>query len=60
MSLVNKHDFDRLPGTMQNQLNKRDSHSLLADRTWLSCCGIIQLPIRLRDIRTEKVFVSVA
>ena len=45
------------PEAANNLLEESDSHELMAERTRLLFYGVIQLPMRLRDIKTVEVFV---
>ncbi|XP_067945464.1 retroviral-like aspartic protease 1 [Watersipora subatra] len=57
MNLLNKQVFDRLPEAVRDQLKESDSHGLLANGRRHPFYGIIRLTVRLRDVRTEEVFV---
>ena len=56
-NLLSKHAFDRLPERVMSDLEESDSHIVTADGTQLPFYGVIRLPFRVRDVKTEKVFV---
>ena len=56
-NLLSKQVFDRLPGRIRDLLEESDSHGLLADGTQLPFYGVIRLQVRVRDVKTEDVFV---
>ena len=56
-NLLGKHVFDRLPERVREQKKDYLRHGLLADGTRLPFYGIIRLDIRLRQVKTEEVFI---
>lgn len=56
-NLISKHVFDRLPTDVKERLQESDTHGVMADGTQLPFYGIIKLPFRLRDLKTEEAFV---
>ena len=56
-NLLGKHVFDRLPERIREQKKEYSRHGLLADGTRLPFYGIIRLDIRLRQVKTEEVFI---
>ena len=48
----------KLSERVRNSLEESDSHGIMADGTQLPLYGILRLPLRVRDVKTEKVFVS--
>ncbi|XP_067950499.1 uncharacterized protein [Watersipora subatra] len=56
-NLLNRRVFNRLPEAVRNRLEASHSHGLLADGTRLLFYGVVHLPIRLRNEKTEKTFV---
>ena len=56
-NLLSKQVFDRLPERVKNCLEESDSHGIMADGTQLPFYGILRLPLRVRDVKTEEVFV---
>ena len=56
-NLLSKHVFDRLPERVRNELEESDSHGVMADGTQLPFYGVIRLSFRVRDVKTEEVFV---
>ena len=56
-NLLSMHVFDRLPERVSNVLEKSDSHGIMADGTQLPFYGVLRLPLRVRDVKAEEVFV---
>ena len=56
-NLVSKRVFDRLPKHIQEQRMECDTHGQMADGTRLPFYGVVQIPIRVRDVKKEKIFV---
>ena len=56
-NLLSKQVFDRLPERVKNCLEESDSHGIMADGTQLPFYGRLRLPLRVRDVKTEEVFV---
>ena len=56
-NLLSKHVFERLPERVKNGLEDSDSHGIMADRTQLPFYGVLRLPLRVRDVKAEEVFV---
>ena len=56
-NLLGKHVFDRLPERIKKERNEYAKHGLLADGTRLPFYGIIRLNMRLRQVKTEEVFI---
>lgn len=56
-NLLSKIVFDRLPNRTKQTIQESQSHGALTDGTQLTFYGIIRLPMRVRNIRAEDVFV---
>ena len=56
-NLVSKWVFDRLPKHIQEQQMECDTHGQMADGTRLSFYGVVQIPIRVRDVKLEEILV---
>ena len=56
-NLLSKHLFDRLPEKIRTQIRECARHGLLADGTRLPFYGVIRLNIRLRQVKTQEVFI---
>ena len=56
-NLIGKHVFDRLPEKIRTCREEYARHGMLADGTRLPFYGIIKLQIRLRQVKTEEVFI---
>ena len=56
-NLLGKHVYDRLPEKIRSQRKEYATHGLLADGTRLPFYGILQLNIRLRQVKTQEVFI---
>ena len=56
-NLVSKRVFDRLPKHVQEQRMECDTHGQMADGTRLPFYGVVQIPIRVRDVKLEEIFV---
>ena len=56
-NLIGKHVFDRLPEKIRTRREEYARHGMLADGTRLPFYGIIKLEIRLRQVKTEEVFI---
>ena len=56
-NLLAKHVFDRLPESIRSQTQECARYGLLADGTRLPFYGIVKLNIRLRQVKTEEVFI---
>ena len=56
-NLLSKHVFDRLPEHIKSGLKAIDWPGLMADGTQLSFYGVLRLPLRVRDLKAEEVFV---
>ena len=56
-NLLGKHVFDRLPERVKAERKEYARHGLLADGTRLPFYGIIRLSMRLRQVKTEEVFI---
>ena len=49
--------FDRLPERIRCGLEESDSHGVMADGRQLPFYGVLRLPIRVRDVKAEEIFV---
>ena len=56
-NLLSKHVFDRLPEWIKSSLEESDSHGVMADGTQFPFCGVLRLPLHVRDVKAEEVFV---
>ena len=56
-NLLGKHVFDRLPDKIKAQKEEYSRHGLLADGTRLPFYGILKLNVRLRQVKTEVIFI---
>ena len=56
-NLISKRIFDRLPQHIQDQLMSCDTHGKMADGTKLPFYGVVQVPIKVRDVKLEEIFV---
>ena len=56
-NLLGKHVFDRLPERIRSQKKDYAKYGLLADGTRLPFYGILRLNVRLRQVKTEEVFI---
>ena len=56
-NLLAKHVFDKLPMQIKDEVQSHESHGFMADGTRLPFYGLIKIPIRLRDVKTEETFV---
>ena len=56
-NLLAKHVFDRLPEKIRSQKREYAKYGLLADGTRLPFYGILQLDVRLRQVKTTEVFI---
>ena len=56
-NLLSKHVFDRLPERVKSGLEESDSHGVMADGTQLPFYGVLRLPLRVREVKAEEVFV---
>ena len=55
--LLCKQVFDKLSSAARSLLEESDSHSLMADGTRLTFYGVVHLPLQLKDVKNEEVFV---
>ena len=56
-NLVSKQVFDRLPKHIQEQRMECDTHGQMADGTILPFYEVVQIPLRVRDVKLEEIFV---
>ena len=56
-NLISKRIFDRLPQHIQDQLMSCDTHGQMADSTKLLFYGVVQIPIKVREVKLEEIFV---
>ena len=56
-NLLSKHIFDRLPREIRAKKEDYAKHGLLADGTRLPFFGILQLDIRLSEMKTRETFI---
>ena len=56
-NLLSKQVFNRLPERVKGYLEESDSHGIMADGTQLPFYGVLRLPLRVRDVKTEATFV---
>ena len=56
-NLLSRHVFDWLPERIKSGLEESDSHCVMADGTQLPFYGVLRLPLRVRDVKAEEVFV---
>ena len=56
--LAEQASIDKLPQGTRDLLEESDSHGLIADGTRLPFYGVVRLPKRLRDVKTEIFVVS--
>ena len=56
-NLVSKRVFDCLPKHIQDLRLECDTHRQMADSTRLPFYGLVQIPIRIRDVKLRKMFV---
>ena len=56
-NLISKRVFDRLPQHIRDQLMSCDTHGQMADGTKLPFYGVVQVPIKVRDVKLEEIFV---
>ena len=56
-NLLSKPLFDRLPENVRSQKEEYARYGLLADGTRLPFYGIVKLSIRLRQVKTDEVFI---
>ena len=56
-NLINKRVFDRLPQHIQDQLMACDTHGQMADSSKLPFYGVVQVPIKVRDMKLKEIFV---
>ena len=54
--LVSKRVFDCLPKHIQDLRLECDTHRQMADSTRLPFYGLVQIPIRIRDVKLKKMF----
>ena len=52
-NLISKRVFNRLPRHIQDQLMSWDTHVQMADGTKLPFYGVVQFPIKVRDVKLE-------
>ena len=55
--LTSKRIFNRIPQHIQDQLTSCDTHGQMADGTKLPFYGVVQVPIKVRDVKLEEIFV---
>ena len=48
----------KLSERVRNSLEESDSHGIMADGTQLPLYGILRLPLRVRDVKTEVFVLS--
>ena len=56
-NLISKRIFDQLPRHLQEQLMVCDTHGQMADGTRLPFYGVVKIPIKIRDVKLEEIFV---
>ena len=56
-NLVSKRVFDRLPKHIQDQRMNFSIHGQMADCTRLPFYGVVQIPMRIRDVKLKGIFV---
>ena len=56
-NLINKRVFDHLSRHIQDQLMSCDTHGQMADGTKLPFYRIVQVPIKVRDLKLEEILV---
>ena len=56
-NLINKRVFDHLSRHIQDQLMSCDTHGQMADSTKLLFYGVVQIPIKVREVKLEEIFV---
>ena len=56
-NLLSKHVLDQLPEQIKSGVEESDSHGIMADGTQLPFYGVLRLPLRVRDVKAEEVFV---
>ena len=56
-NLLVKHVFDRLPERVKNGLEESDSNGIMADGTQLQFYDVLRLPLQMRDVKAEEIFV---
>ena len=56
-NLLSKHVFDRLPEWIKSSLEESDSHGVMADGTQFPFCGVLRLPLHVRDVKAEEIFM---
>ena len=56
-NLISKRIFDQLPRHLQDQRMVCDTHGQMADGTRLPFYGVVKIPIKIRDVKLEEIFV---
>ena len=56
-NMISKRIFDPLPRHLQDQRMVCDTHGQMADSTRLPFYGVVKLPIKIRDVKLEEIFV---
>ena len=56
-NLISKRIFDQLPRHLQDQRMVCDTHGQMADDTRLPFYGVVKMPIKIRDVKLEEIFV---
>ena len=56
-NLVSKRVFDHLPKHIQEQRMECDTHGQMTGGTRLPFYRVVQIPIRVRDVKLEEIFV---
>ena len=56
-NLLSRHVFDWLPERIKSGLEESDSHCVMADGTQLPFYGVLRLPLRVRDVKAEEIFM---
>ena len=56
-NLLFTHVLDRLPERVKSGLEENDSHGIMVNETQLQFHGVLRLPLQVRDVKAEEVFV---
>ena len=56
-NLLFTHVLDRLPEREKSGLEENDSHGIMVNETQLQFHGVLRLPLQVRDVKAEEVFV---
>ena len=56
-NLVSKRVFDHLPEHIQDEHVNFNMHSRMVNCTRLPFNGVVPIPIRIRDVKLEEIFV---